>query len=348
MSPEDAAALADFGEDMFVGLVNLIGTCVMYGLYALSFFTALYMFCNKLVKGRQYKILLTLLVTSFFALTADLIDRSGSHLLSAFFALRYSSASDLSSDIVTAGNKDVPWEAIQYWGPTYTLCVGDSIVLWRAWVILDSGTMQRNRKRYLLWFVLILLGLGNIAVNIADAAFDDIGLNIQLSNGAITLDWVSLVVSLTVNAFATFLIGIKAWSLYRRSRDSILARNSQVKKVLLILIESGLGFCIIQLVYAVLNGVEMNNISEESASFITYAIVTAIANGCSALYPVAIIIIVHMEASPLTPSLSPAHSGPGYPYSFEMQDMTSDQTKSTLCTEVSGSKRPVLNIPLSV
>lgn len=49
------------------------------------------------------------------------------------------------------------------------------------------------------------------AVNIADAAFDDIGLNIQLSNGAITLDWVSLVVSLTVNAFATFLIGIKAW-----------------------------------------------------------------------------------------------------------------------------------------
>lgn len=156
-----------------------------------------------------------------------------------------------------------------------------------------------------------------------------------------------------------------------------------MKKVLLILIESGLGFCIIQvrsfvssivdfnncslqLVYAVLNGVAMNNISEESASFITYAIVTAIANGCSvsrinarltyslddkniqALYPVAIIIIVHMEASPLTPSLSPAHPGPGYTYSFEMQDMTSDQTKSTLCTEVAGSKRPVLNIPLSV
>lgn len=76
------------------------------------------------MKGRQYKILLTLLVTSFFALTADLIDRSGSHLLSAFFALRYPSASDLSSDIVTAGDKDVPWEAIQYWGPTYTVRTG--------------------------------------------------------------------------------------------------------------------------------------------------------------------------------------------------------------------------------
>ena len=48
-------------------------------------------------------------------------------------------------------------------------------------------------------------------VNVADAAFDDIGLNIQLSDGAITLDWVSLVVSLTVNAFATLLIGLKAW-----------------------------------------------------------------------------------------------------------------------------------------
>lgn len=53
--------------------------------------------------------------------------------------------------------------------------------------------------------------IASTAVNIADAAFDDIGLNIQLSNGAITLDWVSLVVSLAVNAFATFLIGIKAW-----------------------------------------------------------------------------------------------------------------------------------------
>lgn len=73
------------------------------------------------MKGRQYKILLVLLVTSFCALTADLIDRSGSHLLSAFFALRQPSTIDLTSDIDTAGDRDVPWEAFQYWGPTYTV-----------------------------------------------------------------------------------------------------------------------------------------------------------------------------------------------------------------------------------
>jgi len=314
----------------------------MYGLYALSFFTALYVFCTKPVKGRQYKILLTLLITSFLALTGDLIDRSGSHLVSVSFALRNPSTTDLSSNIDTASDEVVSWEAIQYWGPTFTLCVGDSIVLWRAWVILDSGTMQRNLKRYLLGFVLILLGVGNIAVNIADAIFDDIGLNIQLSHSAITLDWVSLVVSLAVNAFATFLIGIKAWSLYRSSRDSILSGNSQVKKVLLILIESGLGFCLIQIVYAILNGVEMDNVGEDSGAFFTYVIVTAVANGCSALYPVAIIIIVHMEASPLISSTS--NSGPDFTYSLEMQniltsDMTLSRSTATSCTKVSGSSQ---------
>lgn len=51
----------------------------------------------------------------------------------------------------------------------------------------------------------------NLGVNVVDAIYDDIGLDIQLADGAITLDWVSLVVSLVVNAFATTLIGLKAW-----------------------------------------------------------------------------------------------------------------------------------------
>jgi len=247
-----------------------------------------------------------------------------------------STTEDLLANVSLASDRAIPWEAIQFWGPTINLCIGDSLVLWRAWVILD---FHQGWRGYLLGFVLLLLMVGNIGVNVADAAFDDIGLNIQLSDGAITLDWVSLVVSLTVNAFATLLIGLKAWALYRSSNsvNHIQTRHFQVKKALLILVESGLVFCLVQIVYAVLNGVEINNTGQETPAFFAYAIFTAVANGCAALYPVAIIIIVHMEASPLIASLA-SSSESGFTYALEMHDMES-RSRSTASTRVSKSRR---------
>ncbi|KAE9404190.1 hypothetical protein BT96DRAFT_441154 [Gymnopus androsaceus JB14] len=250
MTPGDVTALVELGETLYGGadMINLIGNCVMYGLYALSFFTALYMFCSKPLKGPTHRALLALLIIVFFSLTGDFIDRNGSHLLFISFALVHpipNTIQDLSISIDAASDRDVPWQAIQFWGPTINLCIGDGLVLWRAWVVLD---LRQKGKRYLLAFVLMLLMVGNIGVNVVDAIYDDIGLDIQLADGAITLDWVSLVVSLVVNAFATTLIGLKAWGLHRQSKGihHLQTQQSPVKKVLLILVESGLGFCMIQ------------------------------------------------------------------------------------------------------
>jgi len=68
MTPGDVTALVELGETLYGGadMINLIGNCVMYGLYALSFFTALYMFCSKPLKGPTHRALLALLIIVFF------------------------------------------------------------------------------------------------------------------------------------------------------------------------------------------------------------------------------------------------------------------------------------------
>ncbi|KAE9402031.1 hypothetical protein BT96DRAFT_937482 [Gymnopus androsaceus JB14] len=125
--------------------------------------------------------------------------------------------------------------------------------------------------------------------------------------------------------FATFLIGLKAWHLYQ---EFIIpypnTRYFQVHKILLILIESGVAFCVIQLIYAIFNGLEVRDRSLLSAISLLYSMITAVANGCAALYPVALIIIIHMEASPLI-SFQTSASGAAPEFTtveIEMQDMT--------------------------
>lgn len=123
-------------------------------------------------------------------------------------------------------------------------------------MLVNIGRRICGLSSYAICSKLLLLG-----INIADALFDNISHSVHLYIGAIPLDWISLVVSLVVNAFATILIGLKTWCLtllfsrtahsnnFRYIHQHNLHQNSEhsrVRKILLILVESGLAFCIIQ------------------------------------------------------------------------------------------------------
>lgn len=71
-----------------------------------------------------------------------------------------------------------------------------------------------------------------LAVNVADALLDDLG-PVNLSTKAIPLDWISLVISLIINALATFLIGLKAWCVHYHDQIEIF-------KVVISCINSGI------------------------------------------------------------------------------------------------------------
>ncbi|KAE9389239.1 hypothetical protein BT96DRAFT_407588 [Gymnopus androsaceus JB14] len=321
MTPEERADLIMFAEGVYQNLVNVICTCVMYGLYMLAFLTALYMFWSPI--GARTKALLMPLGIVFFCITWDWISRTDSPLLIIHRAFIHpSNTTNLSVNLSNARNSPNTFETFAWWGPTINLLIGDGLVLWRAWCIWD---VRNKRNRFWLGFILILLMVGNIAVNIADAILDTIA-PFSLSSGANMIDWVSLVVSLIVNVFATLLVGLKAWHLYqlKHLHHPTEAQYFQINNILLILVESGLVFCLIQILYAVLNGLEVGNENLLSTISLVYSMIIAFANGCAALYPVALVIIIHMEVSPLI-SLHTSESGACPEFTtigIEMQDMT--------------------------
>ncbi|KAE9389235.1 hypothetical protein BT96DRAFT_1003418 [Gymnopus androsaceus JB14] len=235
-----------------------------------------------------------------------------------------STTTNLSANLSNVQNSPRTFQSFALWGPTINFVIGDGLVLWRAWSIWD---VRSKCKRFWLGSVTILLMVGNIGIHIADASIDNIGL-VSLSSGAALLDWLSLVVSLIVNIFATFLIGLKAWHLSQEFKNIHHPTGYfQIKKILLILVESGLVFCLIQVLFAVFNGVDVGNENLLSATSLVYSMIIAVANGCAALYPVALIIIIHMEAFSPFISFLPSESAVGPEFTtvyneIEMQDMT--------------------------
>ncbi|KAE9402030.1 hypothetical protein BT96DRAFT_569914 [Gymnopus androsaceus JB14] len=173
MTPEESAYLILFVERIYQNLVNVICTCVMYGLYMLSFLTALYMFWSNPRKAGT-RGLLILLVIVFLSNTWDWISRTNSPLLMIHIAFIHpSNETNLSENLSNAQRSPLTFESFAWWGPTINLLIADGLVVWRAWSIWD---VRNRRKRSLLRLLLISLMVGNIVVNVIDAVLDNIGL----------------------------------------------------------------------------------------------------------------------------------------------------------------------------
>ncbi|KAE9402032.1 hypothetical protein BT96DRAFT_1017853 [Gymnopus androsaceus JB14] len=288
MTPEESADLIMFAEHVYQNLVNVICVCVIYGLYMLSFLTALYIFRSPI--KAQTKALLIFLGLAFFSITLDWIGRTDSPLLIIHLAFIHPiNTTNLSTNLGNAQNSllTLTFGAFALWGPPINLLIGDGLVLWRAWAIWN---VQNRRKRSLLKFVLIFLMVGNAALLIAAASINT-HIGPSLSSAVNSLDWVPLVVSLNSQYVCDFL-----------------------------------GWAESMMLCAVLNGVDIGNENLLSPISLVFSMIIAVGNGCAALYPISLIILVHMEASPLI-SFLPSESGARPEFStvdneIEMQDMT--------------------------
>ncbi|KAF9035102.1 hypothetical protein BDP27DRAFT_1348316 [Rhodocollybia butyracea] len=104
---------------------------------------------------------------------------------------------------------------------------------------------------------------------------------------------------------ATALIGWKAWAHYCTMREASVWRKSRVQKILLLFVESGAFFLIPQmlaLIGEILPSVESVDIN----SNLTISLVSAISEDLwvafAGLYPIAIIILIHSDNSPIEES----------------------------------------------
>ncbi|KAJ3865852.1 hypothetical protein EV359DRAFT_62807 [Lentinula novae-zelandiae] len=153
------------------------------------------------------------------------------------------------------------------------LVVGDAIVVWRT----CNMWTEHKSLRYLL----STLMLGNLATNIADVLID---ITTDAANHEIVMDYVSTSVSFVVNLMSTILIFIKACS-----------RHIRVRRILSLLMESGVTFCFIQAIYVLVQILLYQN-KTYSLTLWNLALVM-VRNAAAVLYPLAVFIVVNLDQS---------------------------------------------------
>ncbi|KDR82725.1 hypothetical protein GALMADRAFT_238230 [Galerina marginata CBS 339.88] len=119
--------------------------------------------------------------------------------------------------------------------------IGDSIVLWRAWVLWGGG-------RAVLVLPSILIMTGAITGSFLVHAYATSGISRTLYNNNVTL-WVEVfgAVTFSANFYAICIIGYKAWQ-HERAMKQIFTHGRMLHRVVLVIIESGMIYCIVLLV----------------------------------------------------------------------------------------------------
>ncbi|KAF9071319.1 hypothetical protein BDP27DRAFT_1322321 [Rhodocollybia butyracea] len=154
---------------------------------------------------------------------------------------------------------------------TVTVMAGDIVICWRAWVLLPQDIFWQ--------VVLAIIMICHIASFIA------------------ILDPVTLATSLVVNMIATSLIGWKAWTYYRTMRELSTWRKSHVQKTLFFLIESGAIFLVIQL-FSLIGLILPQQAGKSLETIFLFGDTSQ-----GALYPIAVMILVHSNHSPIEETL---------------------------------------------
>ncbi|KAF9075288.1 hypothetical protein BDP27DRAFT_1315832, partial [Rhodocollybia butyracea] len=170
----------------------------------------------------------------------------------------------LEASTQSATAKALPLVYMTGWPATMNLLLSDAIVVWRAWIIFQWAWFPK--------FGLALLTIINIGINISNCILVNLEVTKTLGPGSKVMGWLSGLISLIVNMFATGLIALKAPNHHRLMAQVGIHKRSRVQNVLLLLIESGTIYCAIQLAYTISLLINTHTSSKSGFSNIFYLI----------------------------------------------------------------------------
>ncbi|KAE9406635.1 hypothetical protein BT96DRAFT_915322 [Gymnopus androsaceus JB14] len=290
MTPAEVQFLAQLGTYTYYDICQYITMWVLYGVFIIPATMAIYLFLCKSINGYSRKILLGCMIIVVLMSTWNYIVNTAGVAIAIQFEFIKPSNEGLEGGFIAANVATKPWEAQSSWPATITLLISDAIVTWRACVVWPTTR--------LVWYMLIAIMIGNIGVNIAGCIVEDIVLDFL---SPISLDLACLFISLGVNFIATLAIGLKVW--YHHHATQTLYSNRKQKfsptsRILLLFVESGALFCILQLLIAILT-VLGTNAPLLSPLESTFRIITEFFTGMTSIYPMAIIIMLNFNQLPL-------------------------------------------------
>ncbi|KAE9395568.1 hypothetical protein BT96DRAFT_922766 [Gymnopus androsaceus JB14] len=284
MTPSEAKFIAYIGSSIYSETCQWMVACILYGAFLIPAILAIYLFLENGLQGYRRKIIFSVLILVVLVATWNYLPAFAIPLIMVKFDTR-------AEESVVAENVAInPWLDQISWPSIITLLISDGIVAWRAWVIWPGSKI--------IQYTLITLMFGNIVLNLAGNIFQNVQMDFVTSN---SLSMVAIFISLGVNITATAMIGLKIWYHHRTTRILHWSKKrtfSPAGRILLLLVESGALFCIVQLITAILN--ILNNYTALLSSLqFAYLILIQFFLGLTSIYPMVIMILISLDQSAL-------------------------------------------------
>ncbi|KAF8911245.1 hypothetical protein CPB85DRAFT_1221073 [Mucidula mucida] len=176
------------------------------------------------------------------------------------------------------------------------MLVGDSVVIWRAWVLWTGVSLRKRVLVFmapaviltvsLIFAIIALVCLGQSSFSAASSS------PLSDSRTCLWAEPISWALSLLTNVVTTALVGVMAWE-HRRLlmiAPGQLHSKSKVNKIMVLLVESGFIYCLFWLTQ-VINFIEM----PDGNIYYLYFVLSRMGDQISGLYPTVIIVLVGLQ-----------------------------------------------------
>ncbi|KAJ6554372.1 hypothetical protein B0H19DRAFT_1262745 [Mycena capillaripes] len=292
LSDVDAHALYLYGLDITQDAIGVIWETLFISAYGVFFAVAVYSIFRKGFKRRS-SIAMLCVVVYLYASSLTLWALNATFWFKTAHALLLDNPNAPLPDrrdpaIESTAMLGTPMEALFM----FNMVVGDTVVIWRAWVLY-----QRT-----LWVVSIpcIMLLMSFIFSVVDiTCLTGAGWSDQsaIASGGVVCAHAELMAwafSFVTNATCTILIGYKAWH-HRRSMKALNIvgnpRRLSADKMLSILVESGFIYCLFWLTQYIL----FVDIDREKPIIYAYELFAGMGDQISGMYPTLIIVIVNLH-----------------------------------------------------
>lgn len=295
MTPEDWSVLAYTGNWLDDAVNKVVSEMTLYGAYFVLWSMAMYTIVTRPHKTNRTIWLATALVLTFIVTTIRSSLGVAGLVVGGRELLRKNTSLPLSTGAISFNQWTARYNPVLAWlaasGDTGLLFViNDALAAWRALAL------WRGRFRKVLGGLLMFLVFSSFALWIAYGVMRTrptrtVGSRLSVADISSTLSITGSVVSITANLLATAMIG------YTAHQHHVLAAASGIKmqsgKVLVLLTESGLIYCAIQVVRFALALSVNSSTSPTSSQFRATSIFMSVSQIITAMYPPALTLIIN-------------------------------------------------------
>ncbi|KAJ7578235.1 hypothetical protein C8J56DRAFT_898392 [Mycena floridula] len=293
LGPLADSDISGLKEDLLIIAVEF----VLYGIYSTLVVIVLYKLWTNKAQSTAHHILIAGVISMFVATTIPIF-----MLPTAYLIL----LSTLGSDPPNVGRSPIIMDIFSGSMLRLNYLIGDSIVVWRAWVIWTN-----NSRVHMLLCTCLFGSFVGVTVDWAFGILFDLS---ELSDSSsFTSNLFPLMVFLPLlwtNLISTLLIAYKIWEYKVEIKQNFGPSHNtrtKVERVLILLTESGTIYCLIWLTVLVftLKG-------SDNQSFF-YPLITDIVPSLVATYPIIIILLVTLEKANLEQTVN----GPSFSQSLQ-------------------------------